>query len=186
MGHGVGRAARDPGFELLEIIGDGGFFLAGTQVADGFDVEREPAAGRCVQKTRKTGVPVSTASSVQMASRRWGRPSSGRGRCWARTRGCRRSGRSPGRRAGRTGPEDALDGHGRRQVAAQEQFGLRMRAPVIEPAIELARDVSGPLHQQSKGNAAAKQPVDARDMSPQVAADQDRAAAIGRGGARRS
>ena len=77
-------------------------------------------------------------------------------------------------------PEDSLDGHRRRQVATQEHFGLGMNASGVEPVIELARDVPGPLHEQSKRDTAAKQPVNPRDVCSEMAADQDRASAFGR------
>ena len=53
MGDGVGRRSGDAGFELFEVIGDGGFFLAGPQVADGFDLKRESAARAGGCRTRK-------------------------------------------------------------------------------------------------------------------------------------
>ncbi len=58
MGDGVGGAARDAGFELFEVIGDGGFFLAGPEMADGFDLERESAGGQVRaedEKDRRAG-----------------------------------------------------------------------------------------------------------------------------------
>ena len=58
-----------------------------------------------------------------------------------------------------------------------------MNAPGVEPVIELARDVPGPLDQQSERDTAAKQPVNPRDVCSQVAADQDRASAFGQRGA---
>jgi hypothetical protein len=56
-----------------------------------------------------------------------------------------------------------------------------VRATSVEPAIEFARYVPGALDQQPERNVAAKQPVHARDVGAQVAADQDCASAIGEG-----
>jgi hypothetical protein len=47
-----------------------------------------------------------------------------------------------------------------------------MRAAGVEPAIQLARDVPWALDEQPKRNIAAKQPVHAGDMRPQVATDE--------------
>ncbi len=112
VGHGVGRGIGDSAFQLLEVIGDGDGLLAGTQPAERLDLEREPAAG-CVgaedQEDRGMG------QDRQLGPDRPGGdgtgPAAGRGRYWVRSRGCRRSCRSPDRRGGRRGAEDTFDGH---------------------------------------------------------------------------
>jgi len=42
---GIGRAGRNPGFELLEVVGDCRFFLSRSKPPHGFDLEREPPSG---------------------------------------------------------------------------------------------------------------------------------------------
>ena len=76
MGDGVGRGVGDPGFELLEVVGDGGFLFAGPQPADRLDLEREPAAGQVGaedEEDRRAGQDGQLGPDRQQA---WGRPSS--------------------------------------------------------------------------------------------------------------
>ena len=187
MGDGVGRAGGDSGFELLEVIGDGGFLLAGSQLADGFDLERESAAGQVGAEHEKDRCP---GEDSQLGPDRQEALGSAQKHPGAGI------GADPGdvavqvdRQAvaeGSPRTEDALDGHRRRQIAAQEHLGLRMRTAGVEPAIELARDVPGRWTSNRSGNPAAKQPVHPRDVGSQVAADQDRPSAFGERGRRRS
>ena len=75
--------------------------------------------------------------------------------------------------------ENTLDGHSSGEIAAQEQLGLGVRSARVESMVELARYVSGPLNKEPQGNAAAKQPVNTRDMGAEVAAHQNGASAVG-------
>ena len=166
----------DPGLELLEIIGDGVAFLAGLDLADCLDLERNLPSGRCVQKTWKTG----ELGSGRPARSRWRGtaarcPSSRPVACWGPARGCLRSGRSPGRRrrAARARTMTVRPQPGR-ELAAEEQLGLGVRpCAASNRPIQLARDVPGPLDQRAYRQAAAKEPVQAGDVGPHVAADQD-------------
>ncbi len=55
MRHGISRAGRDPGFELLEVVGDRHFFFAGSEPSNRLDLKREPPAKPMRAKNKKHG-----------------------------------------------------------------------------------------------------------------------------------
>ncbi len=175
MGNGLCGLGGDPGFEPFEIISHGIVLKAGVNAAHGLELEPEPAAGKMDAEDVEDGRPGEDGQlgpdgqEPSIVAQQPTGPTIGslpgdvatKVKCQTLAQGC-------------PGASQELDRLCRRQVAAQEQRGLGMRAKAaVEPARERPRDVSGTLDQGTNRQPLAEQPVHPGDVRPQVAAHQD-------------
>ena len=180
VGDRLGGVGGDPGLELFQVIGQRLAFLAAVDLAHRLELEREPAAGEVGAEDVEDRGPGQHGQVGPDGEEppRW--PSRRPGGRWRRARGCRRRDRSPCRRGAPPWRGASARGRLRREVAAEEELGLRVRAARRRSGASSSPETCrGRWTMAADGQAGAEQPVQAGDMGPQVAADQDRAPAGG-------